>query len=114
MSLGLLVLEWSMGLFWGSRGRSWGGPHDQSCSRGPGLVSGRGPGERCTPVATPGPRQFVVCTTIHLLLMHGRQACKAAGASRGALNAGHWRWLGLEARNIEHRNLVFTSDRPGP
>lgn len=38
MSLGLLVLELSLGLFWGSRGTSClGGPRDRSSSRGPGL-----------------------------------------------------------------------------
>ena len=45
-SLGLLVLELSLGLFWGSPGTSClGGPRDRSSSRDPGLVSGRGPGE---------------------------------------------------------------------
>ena len=85
------------------------------------LVWGRGPGNPVPgdprtvyPGGRAGTRQVLVCTTIHLMLMHGCQACKAAGAGRGTLDAGHWRWLGLEARNIEHRNLVFTSDRPGP
>ena len=46
MSWGLLVLELSLGFFWGSRGTSClGGPRDRSSSRDPGLVSGRGPGE---------------------------------------------------------------------